>query len=94
MSIKLLHRLDYMSIEPRFYIKGKDRLLTSFGGIMTILVFLSILVLSGYFIISHFEKSEVNVISYKEYKDFNREINLYYYMYKLYDIDFNPILES
>jgi hypothetical protein len=68
--------LDYTSIEPKIFMKGRDRYITKFGCIMSILSFISIMVLSGYFVIIFFEMKEVNVLYFLETKSFQPYMDL------------------
>ena len=54
--------LDFMSAEPRLYIKGKYRYKTKFGLIMSILSFVPVVVLSIILFKVYFDKLEVNIL--------------------------------
>ena len=45
----LWEKFDFMSVEAKLFIKGKDRFKTKFGMLMSILCFISITVISGFF---------------------------------------------
>jgi hypothetical protein len=54
--------IDNMSSEPKLYLKGKSRYTTPFGGILTILAFISVIILAIYFFIMWFNGSQVNIV--------------------------------
>lgn len=86
-------KLDYASIEPKIYMKGRDRYITKFGCIMSILSFLSIMVLSGYFIKIFFEMKEVNVLYFLETKSFEpfMDLNKQPFFFNLRDVNDQPV---
>ena len=68
-SNTLWEYFDFMSVEAKLFIKGKDRFKTKFGLLMSILSSISICVISGFFVKYYFEKVDVNVIFIKEVID-------------------------
>jgi hypothetical protein len=57
---------DILSVEAKLYIHGKNRYITPFGILLSILSLISILVLSLYFIVIFFLQSQVNVIFFEQ----------------------------
>jgi hypothetical protein len=67
---------DQTSIKPKLLIYGKERYTTGFGTIMTILSYIAMIVLSGYFLISFYQKKELSVIFFRETKDYYSSFDL------------------
>jgi hypothetical protein len=91
--------LDFLSVEAKLYIKGKDRYKTKFGFLMSILSFISICVLSGFFMKFYIEKVDVSVIFIKESikEVLFMDLNYKPFFFKLEDIngqDLDPRLLS
>ena len=82
---------DFMSVEAKLFIKGKDRFKTKFGLLMSILSFISITVISGFFVKYYIEKADVNVLFIKEVtnEQFYMDLNFKPFFFKLSDIDDN-----
>lgn len=58
-------KFDFLSVQPKIYIKGKDRYKTKFGLVMSVLSFISIGILSAFFIKFYIDKAEINILFYK-----------------------------
>jgi hypothetical protein len=84
---------DFMSVEAKLFIKGKDRMKTKFGLLMSILSFISITVISGFFVKYYFEKVDVNVLFIKEVTNepLYMDLNFKPFFFKLFDIDDNDV---
>ncbi len=86
--------LDHVSVQPKLYIKGNQRYITIFGMVISLLVFVSVLGLSIYFLAAFFQKKEVNVISNTEYKNIPKVFEMDFYMWKYYNMsdgkDYDP----
>jgi hypothetical protein len=95
----LLEHIDFMSVEAKLYIKGKDRYKTKLGSLMTILSFASVIVISTFFLKYWFEKVDINVLFMKETSDeeMSMDFNSKPFFFKLTDvnsIDTDPRLVS
>ena len=55
-------KFDFLSIEPKLYIRGKERFQTKFGTIISILTIISIIILTVYFFLDFLDKKTVNVL--------------------------------
>jgi hypothetical protein len=91
--------LDFMSVEAKLYIRGKDRYKTKFGFVMSILSFISICVLSAFFVKFYIEKVDVNVLFLKESTNeaLYMDLNLKPFFFTLTDItgkDVDPRMVS
>jgi hypothetical protein len=88
-STSIWEQLDFMSVEAKLYIKGKDRYKTKFGFLMSILSFISICVLSCFFLKFYIEKVDVNVLFLKESKKeaLYMDLNFKPFFFRLIDID-------
>lgn len=80
---------DFMSVEAKLYVNGKDRYKTKLGFIMTSVSFISIFILSCFFFKSFFEKIDVNIVFLRSKTDQTLYIDLNNkpFMYRLKDID-------
>ena len=89
----LLEHLDYMGVEAKLYIKGKDRYVTKLGSLMTILSFISVIVISSFFIKYWVEKVDVNVLFMKENSDeeFFMDLNFKPFFFRLADINVKEV---
>jgi hypothetical protein len=85
----LWENFDFMSVEAKLFIKGKDRFKTKFGLLMSIISFISICVISGFFVKYYFEKVDVNVVFIKEVTNepLYMDLNFKPFFFRLYDID-------
>jgi hypothetical protein len=73
MEIKVI---DSLSPKPHLFIKDQIRYKSNTGAILTLIAFISTLVLSLYFLIAYIQKKDLNIIWYKEGKDFQPVIDL------------------
>jgi hypothetical protein len=89
----LLEHFDFMSVEAKLCIKGKDRYVTKLGSLMTILSFISVIVVSSFFIKYWFEKVDINVLFMKENSDeeFYMDLNLKPFFFRLVDVNSKPV---
>jgi hypothetical protein len=88
-STSVWEYLDFMSVEAKLYIKGKDRFKTKFGSVMSSLSFISIFVLSCFFFKFYLEKVDVNVVFLKDSTKEALYMDLNYkpFFFRLKDID-------
>jgi hypothetical protein len=81
--------LDFTSVEAKLYHKAKQRYVTSFGIIISILSFLSLGALSILFVTYYFQKTDINVLYYNENKEFisYMDLNKKPFFYRLRNLD-------
>jgi hypothetical protein len=93
MRPSLFEHFDFMSVEAKLYIKGKDRYTTKLGSLMTILSFIGVIVISAFFIKYWFEKVDMNVLFMKENSDeeFVMDLNFKPFYFKLADANMETI---
>jgi hypothetical protein len=86
-------KLDILSHEPKLLIFGNDRYITKFGILMTILSIIAVGVIAGYFIVTFFQRRDINVIYSREVKDFSpkMDINDLFFLFALKDDTNNPM---
>jgi hypothetical protein len=85
--------LDQSSIKPKILIKGNERYSSTIGKIMTILSYTAILTLSGYFFVTFLQKSDLNIVYFKETVNFNPVVNLTdkFILFNIHDVYKNEI---
>jgi hypothetical protein len=80
---------DQSSVKPKLLIYGKDRYKTTLGAIMTIISYIAVTALAGYFLTTYFARRDLNVISYRETTGVNPFIDLNdkFFMFSFKDVD-------
>jgi hypothetical protein len=88
-----LNNLDILSIKPSLYIKSQTRYKSHYGAFLTVLCSLAILTLALFFMINFINKTDLNVIWYKESANFSPfiDLNQKILMFRFRDINLNKI---
>ena len=95
MIWKYLQYIDFMSIDSKLYLKGKERYNSKFGILMSILALVSIMVLGVFFFFYFFDNKLINVLYYVDTKDYSgvQKLNGKPFFFRLFDIsgqNFDP----
>ena len=80
--------LDFLSVEAKLYLKGKQGYKTMFGLLMSLLSVISILVLGIYFIVCFMQSKDINVLYQVNTQDYSAttELNGKPFLFRLLDI--------
>jgi hypothetical protein len=57
--------LDILSVEAKLYLHGKDRFVNKFGILFSILCFVTVSILSSYFLLVYLRKSQLNIVFFE-----------------------------
>jgi hypothetical protein len=87
--MKAWEYLDQFSVQPTLFVNSRHRFTSKVGLIMSMATILAIVILSVFFLSSFFQKRDVSVLSFTEFKQdiIHFDLNLKPFMFRLYHIN-------